>query len=83
MKNLAAYILAFVLGGASCLAWQVWRASRGLAVIRVVDGDTVRVAAGESVRLAGFDAPEKSRRWAECERSRSCQALQGSTVDDL
>ncbi len=37
--------------------------------IRVVDGDTIRVDGGPTVRLVGFNAPETGNR-AECSRER-------------
>lgn len=44
----------------------------------VIDGDTVRLASGERVRIAGIDSPELHRRQARCakevEQGRSATA---------
>lgn len=72
---------------ASALSWaqaqpsaDAWQAR----VLRVIDGDTVVVAAASgvhvTVRLAGIDAPERCQDWGAQARDALEQRLQGRTV---
>ena len=40
--------------------------SQPIAVRYVTDGDTLRLASGERIRIAGIDAPESDPRQAKC-----------------
>ena len=42
--------------------------ARQARVAHVTDGDTIRLASGERIRIAGIDAPETQRGQAKCQR---------------
>jgi len=53
-------------------------------VIRVVDGDTITVRAGDStfrIRLHGIDAPERGQDYSQRARQFLAQGIAGATVD--
>jgi micrococcal nuclease len=59
---------------------------REVEVVRVIDGDTIKVSGGETVRLVGIDSPESKRpnTPVECGAKRAASALRallaGKTV---
>jgi micrococcal nuclease len=61
-------------------------AGRTARVVRVIDGDTIKVSGGETVRLVGIDTPESKRPQTpvECGATRAASALRslltGKTV---
>ncbi len=60
----------FVLGFQASLAWAFCPASKGLPEVkvqRVVDGDTLRLSDGRSVRLIGLNTPELGRQGRSAE----------------
>jgi micrococcal nuclease len=49
-------------------------------VVRIVDGDTVEVSPGGSVRLIGIDTPERGRCYAQEATNRQAALTAGQTV---
>lgn len=49
-------------------------------VSRVIDGDTIELANGDRVRLAGMDAPEKDNYYFEVSSDRLKHLIEGKTV---
>ena len=88
------WVLAGVLGMATCVAWAQGGAGTARAaatgvlgnVVHVIDGDTVRfVAAGEpgrpiTVRLDGIDAPEICQPWGPQAREALQDLVRDTTV---
>ena len=68
-----------VLSSPPCLADGVLEGR----VVRVVDGDTIEVLAGETttrVRLAGIDTPERGQPWASHSRRALSERVAGKSV---
>jgi len=51
-----------------------------VTVARVIDGDTVELRSGESVRLLGIDAPEKNQYYHDDATKRLRQLVEGKKV---
>lgn len=52
-------VLALLAAALALAGLAQWREARAVLVAEVVDGDTLRLATGEMVRLIGVDAPER------------------------
>ncbi|TNF49098.1 hypothetical protein EP232_01730 [bacterium] len=57
-------VIGLLIWVAVCCS-QAVLAQGPLRVVKVLDGDTVRISDGRTVRLLGIDTPEKGEPWAE------------------
>lgn len=49
-------------------------------VKRVIDGDTIQIMSGRRIRIAGYNAPELSRRGGQAAKQQLSKLVRGKTI---
>ncbi len=81
IKKLIIFCLLVLISTLSYFLLKEFATSHTLVtVVRVIDGDTFRLANGKTVRLIGIDAPEKGQYYYEEAREKLKELIEGKKV---
>ena len=84
MRQTIRIILAFIAAVAAILAITYFAQAEMATVVKVIDGDTIKVATEQGVtivRLYGIDSPEKSQAHGQSARDFAASMVFGKIVD--